>query len=80
VTPCLSVWDSLRPSSAVVVFFLSVDSSWRTLLFGNLFLMWGLVLGASTLKSESSHGPAKEISVSQSRFQDLFTPPDDAEM
>jgi uncharacterized membrane protein len=67
--------------SAVVIFFWSdFDSSWRTVLFGTLFLMWGLVLGTNTLKSEASHGPAKEISVSQSSFRDLFTPPDDTEM
>jgi thiol:disulfide interchange protein len=68
--------------SAMVIFFLSgSDSSWPAVLFGILFLMWGLVLlGARTLKSDSSHGPAKEVSVSPSRFRDLFTPPDDAEM
>jgi uncharacterized membrane protein len=68
--------------SAVVIFFLfGGDSSWRVLLFGILFLIWGLLLiRASTLKSDSSHGSAKEISVSSSRFSDLFTPPGDAEM
>jgi len=68
--------------SAVVIFFLfGVDSSWRVLLFGILFLIWGLLLiRASTLKSDSAHGSAKEISVSPSRFQDFFRPPDDAEM
>ena len=68
--------------SAVVIFFLfGVDSSWRVLLFGILFLIWGLLLiRASTLKSDSAHRSAKEISVSPSRFSDLFTPPDDAEM
>jgi hypothetical protein len=68
--------------SAMVIFFLSgFDSSWPAVLFGILFLMWGLVLlRASALKSESSDGPAKEISVSPSRFRDLFTPPGDAEM
>jgi hypothetical protein len=67
--------------SAVVIFFLSVDSSWRTLLFGILFLIWGLLLmRASTLKGDSSQGSAKEISVSPSRFPDFFTPPGDREM
>jgi uncharacterized membrane protein len=68
--------------SAVVILFLSgFDSSWHAVLFGILFLIWGLVLlWARTLKSDSSHGPAKEIPVSQSRFQDLFTPPDDTHM
>jgi hypothetical protein len=62
--------------SAVVIFFLSVDSSSQTLLFGILFLIWGLLLmRASTLKSDSSQGSAKEISVSPSRFPDFFTPP-----
>ena len=67
--------------SAVVIFFLSVDSSSQTLLFGILFLIWGLLLmRASTLKSDSSQGSAKEISVSPSSFPDFFTPRGDAEM
>jgi uncharacterized membrane protein len=68
--------------SAMVSFFLcGIDSSRRALLFGILFLIWGLVLmRASRIKSKSSHGAAKEISVSPSRFSDLFTPPNGAEM
>jgi hypothetical protein len=67
--------------SAGVSFFLSgFDSSWHAV-FGTLFLMWGLVLtGASSVKSDSSHEPAKVISISPSRFPDLFTPPDDREL
>jgi cytochrome c biogenesis protein CcdA len=67
--------------SAVVIFFLSVDSSWLTLLFGILFLIWGLLLmRASTLKGDSSQGSAKEISVSPSRFPDFSRTPSDKEI
>jgi uncharacterized membrane protein len=67
--------------SAVIIFFLfGIESSWRALLFGILFLIWGLVLmRASRIKRDSSRS-AKEISASPSRFSDLFTPPGEAEM
>jgi uncharacterized membrane protein len=68
-------------NAVIILFWSGVDSSWRVLLFGILFLIWGLVLmRASTWKNDSSPGLAEEISVPPSRFPDLFTPRGDAEM